>query len=114
MRQRERSAQEDRAGHVSSLQDALAAFLRGSGLGERLRHAAVFEAWSGALGPALCARARPVRFDGGDLTVEVESAAHMHELKNFTGEPLRRAANERLHRAGSRENIQHVVFKLKR
>jgi hypothetical protein len=99
---------------VSSIQDALASFLRATGLDARLRHAAIFEAWSSALGSGLCTRARPVHFDGGDLTVEVESAVHMHELKNFTGEQFRRAANERLRRAGSRETIQQVVFKLKR
>ena len=45
-----------------------------------------------------------------DLLVEVESSAHLQELKQFTGEDFRRRANERL----GRERIRRVVFKLKR
>ena len=56
----------------------------------------VFEAWTRALGETMSKRAIPVRFHDGELLVEVESAVHLQELKNFTGEPYRRQANARL------------------
>jgi hypothetical protein len=55
-------------------------------------------------------RARPVHFQFGELTVEVESAPHLHELQNFTGEQFRREAN---HRLGD-EHIKKILFRLKR
>jgi predicted nucleic acid-binding Zn ribbon protein len=117
-----KNASSDRRG-VASLQDALRSFLTESGIGARLRPSAVFEAWNHAAGDALAAHARPVRFRRGELCVEVDSAAHHHELKNFTGEKLRASANERLARAGgadpvdkrpAREQISRIVFRLKR
>ena len=92
------------------IQDALKEYLRESGLGTRLRYWQIYQAWSKALGIKLSKRARPVRFERGVLTVELESAAHMHELKNFTGENYRIQANKIL---GS-ERIARVEFKLKR
>jgi len=92
------------------LGDALSHFLRESGIGAQLRHAGVFRAWSDALGPRLGERAKAVRFQFGELTVEVESAPHMHELQNFTGEQFRRAANAQL----GEEVIHKVLFRLKR
>ena len=84
--------------------------MRESGLGEQLRHARVYRAWSDALGPKLSQRARPVQFKFGELTVEVESAAHMHELQNFTAEQYRRAANTQL----GEERIKKILLRLKR
>jgi hypothetical protein len=85
-------------------------FLKDSGLGAQLRHARVFDAWSEALGDKLGARARPVHFQFGELTVEVESAPHLHELQNFTGEQFRCAANQAL----GDEHIKKILFRLKR
>jgi len=95
---------------VSSLGDAMRAFLAESGLATKLRDWPVLEAWSKAAGEQLARRARAVRFQDGELLVEVESAAHLQELKSFTGERYRRLANEHL----GRESIRRVVFKLKR
>jgi len=92
------------------MQDALKEFLRETGLGARLRYWEIYQAWSKALGVRLSKRARPVRFDRGTLTVELESAAHMHELKNFTGEDYRNKANKLL----GANRITRVEFKLKR
>ena len=75
-----------------------------------MHHIAVFQAWDAALGYTLARRARPVGFRSGTLTVEVESAAHMHEFQNFTGEQFKTLANARL---GAPE-IRKVVFRLKR
>jgi hypothetical protein len=92
------------------MHDALAAFLRDTGLDSKLAQARVFGAWREALGEALAKRARAVRFQGGELLVEVESATHLHELANFTGERYRVLANKKLGAA----RIARVVFQLQR
>ena len=97
-------------GGVSPLGDALAGFLRGAKLDRRLREAEVFAAWRAVLGPQLAERARAVRFERGELTVEVGSAALLGELSSFTGERHRQAANARL--GGDR--IHSVSFKPRR
>ncbi len=94
---------------MSSLGEALGGFLRESGLGTKLRDWDVYEAWSKALGPEFALRARPVGFSRGELIIEVESAAHMHELRNFSGESLRQETNQIL---GS-QRVLAVLFKLK-
>jgi len=102
----------DDRGGLHSIQDALDAYLRAAGLGEG-GHARVFRAWRDTVrdlgGEAMARRARPVRLRRGELVVEVDSAAHLQELRNFTGEAFRLRANERL---GS-ELISSLVFKLK-
>jgi len=85
-------------------------YLRDSGLASKLALQRVYSAWDAACGARLAAHARPVRFRDGQLLVEVQSSAHMHELENFAGEGLRRAANQRLGRA----EILRVAFQLKR
>ena len=89
---------------------ALDGFLAASGLSERLRHGAVVQAWADVLGPDYGRHARAVRFSRGELHVEVDSAAHLHELSNFTGESFRELANARLRS----EQIRRVHFQLKR
>ena len=83
-------------------------FLADSGIGAKLKDGEVFHAWTQVLGAGLATRARPVRFERGELTVAVSSAPHFQELKGFTGEGFRRAANKRL---GS-ERIRRVTFRL--
>lgn len=99
-----------RHGGVASMEDAVKTWLHASGLGSRVRHGAVYEAWIAVAGRDLARHARPVRFERGELCVEVESAVHLHELANFTGEDLRALANARL----GRPEIKRVVFRLKR
>jgi len=93
-----------------AMQDAMRGFLSASGLGTRLQRPAAFAAWDEAVGPGLARRARPVRFAAGELQVEVESAAHLHELSAFTGEGYRQQANERL----GEPAIRRVTFRLQR
>ena len=88
---------------------AIDGFLAAAGLTEHLRHSRVIRAWSEVLG-AHSPHARAVRFARGELFVEIDSATHMHELTNFTGETFRELANARL---GS-EQIRRVHFQLKR
>jgi len=90
--------------------DVVQRFLRASGLSAHMRHFAVYEAWDSALGKELARRARPVGFQNGLLSIEVQSAAHLHELQNFTGEQFRTLANARL----GKSEIRKVVFRLKR
>ena len=90
--------------------DAMIAFLRASGLDSQLAQARVFRAWKEALGEPLAKRAQAVRFQKGELLVEVQSAAHLHELSNFTGERYRVLANQKLGAA----RIMRVVFQLQR
>lgn len=92
------------------LRDALRRYLRDSGLGGRLRNATVYQAWNDALGERAARHARPVRLQFGDLTVEVESSVHLHELQNFTAEQYRQEANRRL----GEERIRKISFRLKR
>lgn len=101
-------ALEDRRGGLSSMKDAMRAFLSESGLGSKLKNGEVLHAWSAAAGPALSGRARPVGFRHGELVVAVRSAPHFQELKSFTGEGIRRAANKRL----GGERIRSVTFRL--
>jgi len=91
------------------MRDALHSYLRSSGLGSRLRDWPVYEAWGKVVGETLAQRARPVRFAGGELVIEVESAPQYQELKNFTGEQYRLLANRELGRTA----IERVTFKLK-
>ena len=89
---------------------AIRQYLQVCGLGHELAHWPVYEAWSAVLGSVLARRAVPVSFRNGELCVEVESSAHLQELKSFTGEGFRRQANLRL----GEQAISKVVFRLKR
>ena len=94
----------------TALSDALNAYLRESGLDRRLKDAAVFQAWRDAVGDDLADHAQAVGFKRGELCVEVESAVHLHELRNYTGERYREAANRRLGEA----RILSLALRLKR
>jgi len=99
-----------RPGRLRRFDQALQVWLRESGLGPSLAEARALRAWNEACGESLARCARPVRLRGGELLVQVASSTHLHELRAFTGESLRRAANERLPDAP----IERVVFELKR
>jgi hypothetical protein len=96
------------------MHDAMRNFLESSGLARQMRQWPVFEAWSEALGRDLARRARGVHFARGELCVEVDSSAHLHELMNFTGEHYRELANARLRERAGKSEIQRLVFRLKR
>lgn len=100
---------ETRRGSLVPVRDAIEGFLKDSGMAPRMRSARVLAAWKEAVGPALARRARAVRFQRGELVVEVGSAPHLAELESFTGETYRRAANAAL----GDERIQRVTFRLK-
>jgi hypothetical protein len=109
----ERSGQQrsgQRRSGPAPLDTALKAFLRASGIGEKLGPWAMFQAFSEAAGPAFSSHARAVRFARGELLVEVDSASHLAELKGFRGEEIRARTNQ-IH---GREEIRRIVFRLKR
>ncbi|MBK8180164.1 MAG: DUF721 domain-containing protein [Planctomycetes bacterium] len=101
---------QERKREPTPLQDALAAYLRDSGLESKFAQARVLRAWHEVVGEVLAKRARAVRFQGGELLVEVLSAPHLHELTNFTGERYRALANQKL----GAPRITRVVFQLQR
>ena len=84
--------------------------MQDSGLGPKLLAQEVYAAWRAACGKELANRAHATRFKDGVLLVEVQSAPHLAELKSFSGENLRRAANQRLGSA----RIRQITFQLKR
>lgn len=99
-------------GGMTTMGNALADFLRQSGLAAKLRDAAVYEAWAAAVGEELARLARPVDFRRGELVVEVASASRRAELAGFTGERYRRLANRRLQQSGAgAQRIRKVSFK---
>jgi hypothetical protein len=89
--------------------DVLRQFLRDSGIRRPSGDERVLRAWSDAAGAAWSSRATPVALRGGQLAVEVSSAAHLAELRGFHGEGIRRRANAAL----GEERIQKVVYKLR-
>jgi len=99
-----------RHGEPLQFKEALKRYLKGSGLGERLRHGDVHQAWSQALGVKNASRARSVAYRGGELIVEVESAAHKQELETFTADRYRRKANQFL----GTDRIHRVTIKMKK
>ncbi len=92
------------------MKDAMGVFLRQSGLGSKLRPFEVYDCWKQVVGAKLAQRARPVKFTRGELVVQVDSAPHLHELQNFTGEQYRARLNQRL----GAEKVRTLVFKAKR
>lgn len=92
------------------MHDAVARFLRASGLGSRMKVWPVFQAFLEAAGAEVARHARPARFERGELLVEVDSSAHYQELASFTGEAVRERANARL----ERPEIRRIVFRLRR
>ncbi len=93
----------------SPIDELIKSFVRDHGLRSGGGYTQVFRAWNEALPAPLRPHAQPVRFRGGELTVEVDSATHMQELKNFTGESYRKKANDRL----GKDTIRRVGFKLR-
>ena len=67
--------------------------------------ATVFGAWEKVVGPDIAAHSRPVRLEGGVLTVEAESTAWATQLRLLTATLLRKIAGEVGHNVVARLNI---------
>lgn len=95
-------------GGFAAIQDVLDSYLRTAGIAKgRGIVARVFEAWTSAVGRELARRARPVRLRNGELWIEVDSSALLHELSCFTGDSHRKSVNEIL----GRPVVHRVIFK---
>ena len=105
-----RTGDDQRGGPPALIGEALKRYLDASGLSKHLRDWPVLDAWRQAVGPELAKRARPVAYRAGELVVEVESAPLLSQLKGFSGDGYRRAANSAL----GEDRIQKINFKLKR
>ena len=88
----------------------MAQLLREHNITGRGQDERVLAAWRAVAGERISERARALRFRDGELVVEVTSATHLQELKNFKGEGLRRAANKQL----GEERIRRILFQPKR
>nr|WP_164465797.1 DciA family protein [Actinoplanes teichomyceticus] len=67
--------------------------------------ATVFGSWEKVVGPDIAAHSRPVKLDGGVLTVEAESTAWATQLRMLTGRLLQQIAAEVGHNVVTRLNI---------
>ncbi|GAA2844445.1 Protein of unknown function (DUF721) [Actinoplanes cyaneus] len=67
--------------------------------------ATVFGAWEKVVGPDIAAHSRPIKLDGGVLTVEAESTAWATQLRMLTGRLLKQIAGEVGHNVVTRLNI---------
>lgn len=83
-----------RSGGTHSVGQILPGLLDKLGVFGGIREQRAVEAWAEAAGPEILSRARAAQLRGGTLFVEVDSAAMLQEMRNFTGESHRRRANE--------------------
>ena len=70
--------------------EALQAYLKKSGLEEKLEEAGAVPEWAEKVGPAIAAVTEPLRTSGGVMVVAVRSSAWLSELKLMEREILRR------------------------
>ena len=89
------------------LDGLIQSFLRENNLTTSPGYSAVFRAWNETSDPTMRNHTEPVLYRGGKLTVEVDSAALLQELRTFTGEALRRKINKQL----GKETIRRIAFK---
>lgn len=73
--------------------EALASYLKRSGIGERLEQNVVVDDWAGRVGPRIAAAATPLHVSQGVLFVAVESSAWLMELRLMEAD-IRRRLNE--------------------
>jgi hypothetical protein len=84
----------------------LPTFFSGKPLGQRLREAGVWRVWDHAVGERIAARARPVAFRDGVLTVAVSSAPWMQQLGFLKGQMI-----EAVNRALGEELVTDIYLK---
>lgn len=75
------------------LAEALAAYLKRSGIGERMEQNVVVDDWAERVGPRIAAVATPLHVAQGILFVAVESSAWLMELRLMEAD-IRRRLNE--------------------
>lgn len=87
--------------------EALARYLKRSGLGERMDATAAVDDWADRVGPRIAAVAVPLNVSNGVLFVAVESSAWLMELRLMEGDIRRRLNEDRT--TGRIERIRFVM-----
>jgi predicted nucleic acid-binding Zn ribbon protein len=72
----------------------LARLVKARGWQRPAAEATVFGAWARVVGPEVAEHSRPVKLEGGELTVEAESTAWATQLRLLAGSLLQRIAVE--------------------
>jgi predicted nucleic acid-binding Zn ribbon protein len=72
----------------------LARLVKARGWQRPAAEATVFGAWERVVGPEVAEHSRPVKLEGGELTVEAESTAWATQLRLLAGSLLKRIAAE--------------------
>ena len=88
------------------LSDLMAAIFRGKPAEKRLEEGRIWLVWDAAVGAQIAAKARPVSFRDGTLTVAVASAPWMQQL-TFLKKGILEKLNERL----GRELVRDIYLK---
>ncbi len=87
--------------------EVLRAFLETSGLANQLKHLEIYSAWEEVVGPAIARRTRIAGFTRHKLYVDVDSAAHLQELRTFSKDKILTDLKELLPTV----LIQDIVFR---
>ncbi len=89
------------------LGEILSNFLESNGLAARLKHLELYGAWEEIVGPGVLPHTRVAGFAHHKLYVEVDSAAHLHELQTFHKQELLKELQSRV--PGTR--VLDIVFR---
>jgi predicted nucleic acid-binding Zn ribbon protein len=87
--------------------EALAAYLKRSGLGDRLEETSVLDDWADRVGPRIAAVSTPVHVANGALLVAVTSSAWLMELRIMEG-----SIRSRLNEGRDRGRVNQIRFVL--
>ena len=71
-------------------------FLEADGLASTLKHLEIYSAWEEVAGPCIVPHTRVAGFKGHKLYVDVDSAAHMQELRIFRRPEILQGLREKL------------------
>ncbi|MBB2944801.1 putative nucleic acid-binding Zn ribbon protein [Actinoplanes lutulentus] len=85
--------------------DMLQRLMKSRGWEKPKAEATVFGSWSKVVGPDIAAHSRPVKLEGGVLTVEAESTAWATQLRMLAATLLRKIAGEVGHNVVTKLNI---------
>ena len=87
--------------------DVLRNFMEVSGLGSSLKHLEVYCAWEEIVGPGIMPHTRVAGFTRHKLYIDVDSAAHLHELRTFYKSKILHDLKQRLPNV----LVQDIVFR---
>ena len=89
------------------LGEVLRDFFQSTGLADKLKHLEVYSVWEEIVGPAIARRTRIAGLARHKLYIDVDSAAHLHELRTFGKSRILADFRERLPTV----LIQDIVFR---